>query len=166
MVFQPKISLELIFPDHTNLVESDSESVTSTIPTKNQNKPSKIDQLGPFIDNTGFHLVTNSGNTQPKIKISTPTPPNPIQYPQEVIRNDPPGKYQEGTHPTALKPVTTTVNKPQRYQNQNPPDYKGLCFLTVHVRLVRIIHLREFIFSRYYLTAHFFQLQPKLHYIK
>ena len=43
MVFQPKISLGMIFPDHTNPVESDSESVTSTILTKNQTKPSKID---------------------------------------------------------------------------------------------------------------------------
>ena len=95
MVFQQKISLGLIFPDHTNPVESDSELVTSTIPTKNQTKPSKIDQLGPFVDNSGFHLVTNSGNTQPKIRRSTHAPPHPIQYPQDAIGNDSTGQHQE-----------------------------------------------------------------------
>ena len=114
MVFQPKITLGLIFPDHTNPVKSDSESVTSTIPTKNQTKPSKIDRLGPFVDNAGLHLLTNSGNTQPKIKRSTHAPPHPIRYPQDVIGNDFPGQHQAGTHPTALL-VNITGNKPQWY---------------------------------------------------
>ena len=116
MVFQTKYSLGLIFPDDTTPVESDSESVTSTIPTKNQNKPSRIEQVGPFIDNAGFRLVTNSGTTQLKIKTNSPAPPRLIRYSQVVIRKDPPGQYQEGTTPPTLKlPVSTTVYKPQRY---------------------------------------------------
>ena len=62
MVFQPKYLLGLIFPDHTNPVESDSKSVTSTTLTKLQYKPSKIDRISQFIDNAGFHLVINSGH--------------------------------------------------------------------------------------------------------
>ena len=122
MVFQPKYSLGLIFPDHTTPVESDSESITSTIPTKRQTKPSKIDQVGQVINNAGFHLVTNSGHTQPKIKTKSPAPPRPIHYPYTVIGQDPPGQYQEGTAPPALKPVSNTVYKPQRYVTPSDAD--------------------------------------------
>ena len=50
-------------PDQSTTLESDFESVTSSIPTKIQTKPSKIDRVRPFNNNAGFHLVTNSGNT-------------------------------------------------------------------------------------------------------
>ena len=116
MVIKTKYSLGLIFPDDTAPVEPDFESVTSTIPTKNQNKPPRIEQVGPFIDYAGFRLVTNSGTTQPKIKTNSHAPLRPIHYSQVVIRKDPPGQYQEGTTPPTLKlPVSTTVYKPQRY---------------------------------------------------
>ena len=82
MVFQAKYVPGLTLPDHTAPVESDFESVTSTIPTKNRNKPSKIDQVGPFTDNAGFHLVTHRGNTQPKLKSITTAPPRQLRYPQ------------------------------------------------------------------------------------
>ena len=99
MVFQPKYSLGLILSDHTTPVEPGSESVTSTIPTKRQNKPSKIDRVGQVIDNAGFQLVTNSGNTQPKTKTKSFAPPHPIRYFHTVILQDPLGQYQEGTAP-------------------------------------------------------------------
>ena len=39
-------------PDQATTLESDFESVTSKIPNKIQTKPSKIDRVRPFKDNT------------------------------------------------------------------------------------------------------------------
>ena len=106
MVFQSKYSPGLTLLDHTAPVESDSESVTSTIPTKNRNKPSKIDRVGPFTNNAGFHLVTHSGNTQPKIKSITTAPPHPLQYPQEQY------EYLSKAPKTKKKLIQTVLNFP------------------------------------------------------
>ena len=108
MVFQPKITLGLIFLDHMNPVESDSESVTSTIPIKNRTKPSKIDRLGPFVDNAGFHLVTNSSTTQPKINQVIHAPPHPIRYPLDAIGLKQVDRSHARTHPTK-KPSPTNI---------------------------------------------------------
>ena len=78
MDFQTKTSPGLALLEQPTTLESDFESIASTITTKNRNKPSKIDRVGPFTDNAGFHLVTHSGNTQPKIKSNTTAPPRPL----------------------------------------------------------------------------------------
>ena len=49
--------------------DSNSDSVTSTIPTDSQIKRSTTDPVRPFSTNDGFHLVTSS-KTQPKITTS------------------------------------------------------------------------------------------------
>ena len=108
--------------DLTTPVESDYKSVTSTIPTKNQLKPSKIDQVRLFQDNTGFHLVSSSNNTQPKISSNTHAPTHPSQYPHLVIPRDLPGQYyQEGHNQPTIKipDNNNTVNKPAQIPNDN-----------------------------------------------
>ena len=122
MGFQTNIPQGLTLADLTTPVESDSESVISTIPTKSQLKPSKIDVVRPFQDNTGFHLVSSSNNTQPKISFNTHAPPHPSRYSHVVIPRDPLGQYyQEGHNQPAIKIQETnnTVNKPVQIPNEN-----------------------------------------------
>ena len=93
MVLKSNIPQGMTLVGFTTPVESDSESVTSTISTKNQFKPSQIDQLRPINNNDGYHLVSSSSNTQPKITSVTTAPPHPPRYPSPVIHNTPPGHY-------------------------------------------------------------------------
>ena len=125
MVFQTKYSPGLTLPDHTTPVESDSKSFTLTIPTKIQLKRSKNDPVRPVNNNDGYHVISSSNNTQPKISSNNPAPPHPSQYPHVVIPKDPPGLYnQEGTAPPALKfPVKITVYQLQQYATA--PDDVG-----------------------------------------
>ena len=81
MGFQTKSSPGLTLLDQSTNLESDFESISSTIPTKIQPKPSKIDLIGPFTDNAGFQLVTNSGNAQPKITFGTTAPSHSLRCP-------------------------------------------------------------------------------------
>ena len=125
MVFQTKYSPGLTLPDHTTPVESDFESITSTIPTKIQLKRSKNDPVRPVNNNDGYYLVSSS-KTQPKIKPDTTAPPLPSRYPHVVIPKDPPGYYnQEGTAPSAFKlPVKIVVYQPQQPTNAPNDDAK------------------------------------------
>ena len=76
MDFQTKYIPSLTLLDQTARLESDSESVTSTILTKNQFKQFKNDSVRPVDKNDVYHLVS-SINTQPKIRSNTPAPPSP-----------------------------------------------------------------------------------------
>mmetsp|Transcript_26990 Transcript_26990/g.30248 ORF Transcript_26990/g.30248 Transcript_26990/m.30248 type:complete len:185 (+) Transcript_26990:4409-4963(+) len=118
MVFQTKYSPGLTLPDHTAPVKSDSDSVTSTIPTKNRNKPSKIDRVGPLTDNAGFHLVTCRGNTQPKLKSITTAPPRPLRYPQEKYES--PSKVPKTEKRLIQSVLNFPVNKVPDKQSQEP----------------------------------------------
>ena len=82
MSFQTKTTPALVLLEQPTTLESDFESIASTIPTKIQIKLSNIDLVGPFTDNAGFHLVTISGSTHPKIKSDTTAPPHPLRYTQ------------------------------------------------------------------------------------
>ena len=91
--------------------DSDSDSVTSTIPTDSQPKRSTTDSVRPLITNDGFHLVTSS-KTQPKIDITiTHAPPHPPRYPYPGC--NPPGHYIEEENDPPLKPpVRISVQQP------------------------------------------------------
>ena len=105
MGFQTKSSPGLTLLEQATTPESDSESIFSTIPTQIQPKPSKIDLIGPFTNNTGFHLVTSS-NTQPKILIDTTAPPYPPRYPHSQY------DYRAKVPKTRKKLIQTVLNFP------------------------------------------------------
>jgi len=68
MGFQTAFVPGLTLPDRLTPSEPDFESVNSTIPTKNQLKRSKSHQVWPVNNkNDGYHLVSSSSTTQPKI---------------------------------------------------------------------------------------------------
>jgi len=104
MGFQSTFAPSLTLPDRSTPLESDSESVTSAILTKNQLKRSKNDQVRLVNNNDGYHLVSSSSNTQPKITSVTTASPHPTRYPQLVIPKDPPGHYNEENNPPPKPP--------------------------------------------------------------
>ena len=63
MGFQSTFAPSLTLPDRSTPLESDSESITSTIPTKNQLKRSKNAQVRLVNNNDEYHLVSSSSNT-------------------------------------------------------------------------------------------------------
>ena len=64
MGFQTAFAPGLTLPDQLIPSESDSESVNSTIPTKNQLKRSKNAEVRLVNNNDKYHLVSSSSNTQ------------------------------------------------------------------------------------------------------
>ena len=64
MVFQTKYTPSIIVPDQSTTLESDSEPVPSTIPTKNQLKRSKNDQVQLVNNNNEYHLDQHHLNQQ------------------------------------------------------------------------------------------------------
>ena len=146
MGFQTKTPPGLALLVQPTTIESDSEFIASTIPTQNRNKPSKIDHVGPFTDNAGFHLVTHSGNTQPKIKSNTTAPPRPLRYPQEQY------EYSSKVPKTKKKLIHTVLNFPVKKVPENSRN--SLIMNPVVTKLFRS-HLA-------YLTP----IQPPKHYSK
>ena len=116
MGFQTKYSPGSTLLDHTKPRESDSDSVTSTIPTKNQIKRPKTDPLRVVNTNDGYHLVSSSSSKKPKIHPVTHAPLHPIQYFTSITPQDPPGHYTQTTAPHAQKlPVKITIRQHQQY---------------------------------------------------
>ena len=116
MSFQTKYLPGLTLLDHTKPRESDPNSVTSTIPTENQIKRSKNDPVQPVNTNDGYHLVSSSSSTQPKIKSVVHAPPHLIRYSHIITPQDPPGHCTQTTAPPAKKfPVKITIRQPQQY---------------------------------------------------
>ena len=126
MGFQTKYSLGPTLLDHTEPRESDSDSITSTIPTKNQIKRPKTDPVRPVNINDGYHLVPSSSNTQPKIHPVTHAPLHPIRYSTSITPQDPLGHYTQTTVPPAKNlPVKITIRQPHQYvpaPNDVPDD--------------------------------------------
>ena len=114
--------------DHTEPRKSDSDSVTSTIPTDHQLKRPKIDPVRPIITNDGYHLVSSS-KTQPKITPNTHAPPHLIWYPYTVIPQDPPGYYNQKTTPPAKN---LSVKTAIRQLNQIVPPPKATDDVEAH----------------------------------
>jgi len=122
MGFQSTFAPSLTLPDRSTPLESDSESVTSAILTKNQLKRSKNDQVRLVNNNNGYHLVS-SRNTQPKLTSVITAPPHPPQYPHLVIPADPLGHYnEEENNPPPKSPVKISVKHPQSMTSANDDD--------------------------------------------
>ena len=100
--------------DQNEPLDSDSDSVTSTIPTNSHLKRSTTDPVRPSITNDGYQLVSSS-KTQPKLTANTLAPPHPLRYPNVVISRDPPGHYIENNDPPLQPLVRISVQQPHQY---------------------------------------------------
>jgi len=114
MGFQSTFAPSLTLPDRSTPLESDSESVTSAILTKNQLKRSKNDQVRLINNNNGYHLVSSSSSTQPKMTSVITAPPHLPRYCHLIISIDPPGRYnKEENNPPPKPPVRISTKHPQ-----------------------------------------------------
>ena len=124
MGFQLKSLPSLILPDRRSTpLESDSESIISTIPTKKQTKWSKNASVRPVNDNNGFHLVL-SNNIQPKITSGTTAPPHPLRYPH--IQYDYSSKVSKTKEKLIQTVLNSTVTKITKKQPKQPNDAPGI----------------------------------------
>jgi len=120
-----------MLPDQATTLESDFGSITSSIPTKIQTKPSKIDRVRPFNDNAGFHCgFTTTEEKDEKNDFHTMTLEKQIQqYDEEcnIMFHDidpakvisvPPGMFDtfdtddEFTATAAATTTTTNIESP------------------------------------------------------